>query len=79
MSLELNETIYAMDPAEALRSESGVYELTSPSGQKFQAVCRPYHSISSFKQLPELRGLNHAWRIRKVAEIRSESETATAA
>lgn len=53
MSLELNETIFAMDPAEALQAEAGVYELTSPSGQKFQAVCRPYHSISSFRQIPE--------------------------
>jgi len=78
MSLELNETIFAMDPAEALRGESGVYEVTSPTGQKFQAVCRPYHSISSFRQIPEQRGLNNAWRIKKVAELRNEAENAAA-
>lgn len=76
MALELNETIYALDPAEALRSESGVYELVSPTGEKFQVVCRPHHSISSFRQIPEQKGLSHAWRIKKVADMRNDIEAA---
>jgi hypothetical protein len=76
MSLELNESIYAMDPAEALRSETGVFELVSPTGQRFQATCRPNHSISSLKQLTEVKGAPNTWRIKKVADIRYESEVA---
>lgn len=78
MSLELNESIYAMDPAEALRSETGVFELISPAGQKFQAVCRPNHSISSLKHLSEVKGGPNTWRIKKVADIRNETEVVTA-
>lgn len=74
MSLELNEVIYAMDPAEALRSESGLFELTSPAGQKFQAVCRPNHSITNIRHIPDVKGLSHTWRIKKVGEIRNEAE-----
>ena len=74
MSLELSEVIYAMDPAEALRSESGVFELTSPAGQKFQAVCRPNHSITNIRHIPEVKGLSNTWRIKKVAELRNEQE-----
>lgn len=75
MSLELNEVIYAMDPAEALRSEHGVFELTSPAGQKFQAVCRPNHSITSIRHIAEAKGSANTWRIRKVASLRNDAET----
>jgi hypothetical protein len=75
MSLELNEVIYAMDPAEALRSEHGVFELVSPAGQKFQAVCRPNHSITSIRNINDVKGASNTWRIRKVASLRNEAET----
>jgi hypothetical protein len=70
--LSINETIICFDPAEALRSESGVFEGTSPSGEHFQFVCRPGRSITNVRYAPETHEGKREWLLKKVAELRAE-------
>jgi hypothetical protein len=39
--MSINESIICYDPAEALRSESGVFEGVSPGGEHFQFILPP--------------------------------------
>ncbi len=72
--INLNETLLAYDPAEALRDEVGKFEVTSPTGEKFSVVCRTGHSITNIRI--ETKGHpNQQWHIRKVGELRSTEET----
>jgi hypothetical protein len=75
--LHVNETVTALDLAEVLRDEAGIFEATSPAGEKFQVVCRAGYSITNIRPIP---GKGHAepntqWRVRKVGELRTEQET----
>ena len=75
--LKINETVSGYDLAELLQSESGIFEATSPVGEKLQVVCRSGASItnlrpiSSYAQEPSSR----SWRVRKIGELRLEQET----
>jgi len=73
---KVNETITGYDLAELLHGESGIFEGTSPSGEKFQVVCRAGHSISNLRLLPERQTENPLWRVRKIGELRAEQQTA---
>ena len=75
--LRVNETVTGLDLAEMVRDESGIFEAISPSGEKYQVICRSGFSITNFRPLP----LKHhekqpvAWRVRKIGELRLEQET----
>ncbi len=74
--INLNETLIAYDPAEALHDEVGKFEVTSPSGEKFSVTCRPGHSITNIRL--ETTGQNplvQQWRIRKVGELNYPQKT----
>ena len=73
---KVNETITGYDLAELLHGESGIFEGTSPSGEKFQVVCRAGRSISNLRLLPERQIENPLWRVRKIGELRAEQQTA---
>ena len=73
---KVNETITGYDLAELLHGESGIFEGTSPSGEKFQVVCRAGHSISNLRLLPDRPTENPLWRVRKIGELRTEQQTA---
>lgn len=73
---QVNETLQALDPAEALKGESGVFEAVSPQGGQFKIVCRSGHSIVNIRptEHPQ-QGQTQTWRLRKVAELRTEQDT----
>jgi len=74
---KVNETFTGYDLAELLHGESGIFEGTSPSGERFQIVSRAGQSISNLRLQPDKKkGENPLWRVRKVGELRSEQETA---
>jgi len=72
--LNLNETITAYDLAEALREESGKFEVTTPSGNQFVVTCKPGRSISDVRPVSH-NGNPLVWRIRKVAELQGAQGT----
>jgi hypothetical protein len=73
--LNVNETIIAYDVAEALTLSSGIFEVKR-GGQTYRVVSRAGHSITNFRPVPETQGQQSAepWRIKKIAELRSETE-----
>jgi len=73
---KVNETITGYDLAELLHGESGIFEGTSPSGERFQIVSRAGQSITNLRLQPDKKSENPLWRVRKVGELRSEQETA---
>ncbi|MEE8200307.1 MAG: hypothetical protein V3R29_03980 [Candidatus Acidoferrales bacterium] len=72
--LRLNEVMVTRDPALALENESGVFEVVSPRGEKFQIVARVGHSITNLRYVPDTGRTPQEWFIRKVAELRTEQE-----
>ena len=72
----VNETITGYDLAELLHGESGIFEGTSPSGERFQIVSRAGQSITNLRLQPDKKSENPLWRVRKVGELRAEQETA---
>ncbi len=75
---KVNETVTGYDLAELIQGESGLFEATSPSGEKFHVVSRAGHSITNLRPDPaegqgkKAQGL---WRCRKIGELRLEQET----
>ncbi len=72
----VNETITGYDLAELLQGESGIFEVTSPAGEKFQVVCRAGDSISNLRLQPTSQSESPLWRVRKIGELRTEQRTA---
>jgi len=72
---KVNETLTGYDLAELLHGESGVFEGTSPSGERFEIVSRAGQSISNLRLQPDKKGKNPLWRVRKIGELRAEQET----
>jgi hypothetical protein len=66
----LNGTVEVENPAEVLRNQDGIFEVTSPSGHVFQVTCRRGAKMS-VRELSEPQRAqtiqNMAWRIRRVA------------
>ena len=73
---QVNETMTGYDLAELLHGESGIFEGTTPSGERFQIVSRAGQSISNLRLQPDKKGENPLWRVRKIGELRSEQQTA---
>ena len=77
--LKINESVTAFDVAEVLQDESGIFEATSPQGERYQLICRSGHSITNFRPMERGRGKSaqaQLWRLRKVGELRLEQEVA---
>ena len=67
--LEPERTVDVENPAEALRNESGIFQVTSPFGQIFQVTCRK----GSNMRIREIGALDNTavahskrWRIQKL-------------
>ena len=73
---KVNETMTGYDLAELLQGESGIFEGTTPTGERCQIVSRAGQSISNLRLQPDKRGENPVWRVRKIGELRSEQQTA---
>ncbi len=73
---KVNETMTGYDLAEMLQGESGIFEGTSPSGERFQIISRAGQSISNIRLQPNKQTENPQWRVRKIGELRAEQQTA---
>jgi hypothetical protein len=66
----VNGTVEVLNPAEILRNQDGIFEVTSPYGHVFQVTCRRGAKMS-VRELSEpqrsLGGENMTWRIKRVA------------
>ncbi len=74
---KVNETATGYDLAELLQSESGIFEASSPYGEKFHVVSRAGHSITNLRPIPQepKAKTQGCWRVRKLGELRLEQET----
>jgi len=75
---KINETATGYDLAELLHGESGIFEASSPNGEKFQVVSRAGHSIANLRPYnteAKQSVQSRAWRVRKIGELRLEQET----
>jgi hypothetical protein len=66
----VNGTVEVVNPAEILRSQDGIFEVTSPYGHVFQVTCRrgakmSVREISEPQRVPMAESAT--WRIRRVA------------
>jgi len=63
-------TVEVLNPAEILRNQDGIFEVTSPYGHVFQVTCRRGAKMS-VRELSEpqrsLSAENMTWRIKRVA------------
>ncbi|HZW96848.1 MAG TPA: hypothetical protein VFF64_28135 [Candidatus Eremiobacteraceae bacterium] len=66
--MQLGETIATYDLGQALRGESGKFEVTSPAGEIYHVTCRSNHSISSLECAGSRTG-SQPFLIRKITEI----------
>jgi hypothetical protein len=66
----LNGTVEAVNPAEILRNQDGIFEVTSPYGHVFQVTCRRGAKMS-VREISEPKRAQSAesttWRIKRVA------------
>lgn len=66
----VNGTVEVLNPAEILRNQDGIFEVTSPYGHVFQVTCRRGAKMS-VRELSEpqrsVSAENMAWRIKRVA------------
>ena len=74
--LNINDTINGFDVAELLQSESGVFEATSPNGERYRVVCRAGASITNFRPTEKHEQANRTWSVRKIGELRLDQQTA---
>lgn len=77
--LAINETLVTHDPAQALHNEAGIFEVFSPTGERFQVTCRSGQSIVSLRYAPKGHGETREWQVKKVAELRGEFQPSQAA
>jgi hypothetical protein len=66
----VNGTVEAVNPAEVLRNQDGIFEVTSPYGHVFQVTCRrgakmSVREISEPQRSPNSESVT--WRIKRVA------------
>src|SRR6267154_5770021 len=61
LMMSINQSIICHDPAEASRSESGVFEGVSPGGERFQFVCRFGRSITNVRYAPDRHEAKREW------------------
>ena len=69
--MHVNETIRAYDLAEALRGESGKFEVVTPQGARLTVTALAGHSIANLRITSEGGAEQMLW-IRKVADYQSQ-------
>lgn len=69
--MQINETIRTLDLAEALRGESGKFEVTTSTGTRLIVTALPGHSIANLRVANEGGSEQMIW-IRKVADFQSQ-------
>src|SRR5215475_6053188 len=72
--MQINETIRAYDLAEALRGESGKFEVITAQGVRFMVTAIPGHSIANLRVTTEGSQDPTLW-IKKVAEYHTQLQT----
>lgn len=65
----VNGTVEVVNPAETLRNQDGIFEVTSPYGHVFQVTCRrgskmSVREISEPQYIQSVEGMT--WRITRV-------------
>ena len=67
--IEMVGTVDVLNPAETLRNQDGIFEVTSPYGHVFQVTCRRGAKMS-VREISEPRRAqsteNMTWRIKRV-------------
>jgi hypothetical protein len=66
----VNGTVEVLNPAEILRNQDGIFEVTSPYGHVFQVTCRrgAKMSVREISEPYRAQGAdNMTWRIKRVA------------
>jgi hypothetical protein len=66
----VNGTVEVLNPAEILRNQDGIFEVTSPYGHVFQVTCRrgakmSVREISEPQRISSMETLT--WRIKRVS------------
>lgn len=69
--MQINETVRALDLAEALRGESGKFEVVTSQGTRLIVTALPGHSIANLRIATE-GGVEQMIWIRKIAEYQSQ-------
>ena len=69
--MQVNDTIRACDLAEALRGESGKFEVTTSVGTRLIVTCLPGHSIANCRVTTEGGTEQMLW-IRKIADFQGQ-------
>jgi hypothetical protein len=69
--MQVNETIRAYDLAEALRGESGKFEVVTSQGARLTVTALPGHSIANLRISGETGPDQMLW-IRKVADYQNQ-------
>ena len=75
--LKLNEAGVVQNPAETLQNETGIFEVTSPTGDKLRVNCQDAAvTVSETVLGPKSRIKSLSWQIQKIAELPAEGATA---
>ena len=69
--MQLNETIRAYDLAEALRGESGKFEVITSQGARLIVTALPGHSIAKLRVTSEGGSDQMIW-IKKIADFQNQ-------
>jgi hypothetical protein len=69
--MQLNETVRAYDLAEALRGESGKFEVVTPQGMRLIVTALPGHSIANLRVATEGGSEQMIW-IKKIADFQGQ-------
>jgi len=67
----VHEMVEVDNPAEVLRNEDGIFEVTSPYGHIFEVVCRRGAKMNVREISEPRRTVSHAgvtWRIRRIRQ-----------
>jgi hypothetical protein len=72
--MQINETVRAYDLAEALRGESGKFEVVTAQGTRLIVTALPGHSIANLRITSE-GGMEQMVWIKKIADFQSQPQT----
>ena len=71
--MQINETVRAFDLAEALRGESGKFEVVTSQGTRLIVTSIPGHSIANLRVASEGGTEQMIW-IKKIADFQSQPQ-----
>jgi hypothetical protein len=72
--MQINETVRAYDLAEALRGESGKFEVVTSQGTRLIVTALAGHSIANLRVASEGGSEQMIW-IKKIADFQSQPQT----